>query len=690
MDPKSTATRHLIPWITTSVFIVMIGLALLQVLQLRNSLMSRAEDRIEDQLASAVNNWEERLQETLSETLANAFEIRDLDQARKTQSRLLEQRRFFQQLHLWSPPSNTISEIQGQALWSYPNLQGRGSEEWHDGKACVQRAKQLVRGKATDRAARIERMEAACQPEKPPVQRYAAGLAAAALLQENQPTLALQLLERADVVTAQSPNVEKSLRVPRTRVLINQFLRAWAMLLGPAERHSEGVDLLRASIDQLHDMEPPNAHSVWTRIDGIQAVINDAEAPDSNHSLKRTLAKTQRRIAAYDVVQQKLAPQPIEEVRGQPYQFTHETLSSDPFLLFYGWNSDGSRGAALQLMRDPLLKRLLSSNALAKARGHLVILNDQGQRVAGSSKVSAPTVHVPLGRILPDHRIAIGDQVLHALASESHREWTTPLVMVILLGFLGLIALFLQFRASQQQLALLNRQRQFTTRVTHELKTPIAGIRLMAENLMSGTYVEPEAIRTCARSIVQESERLQARIEEVLQTASERKVPSPEPFDPEEALYKALDHWAPRLQAEGVKLTADLELTPMVLGDALALRDAVSALLDNALKYRDRAQPVQQVWMSMHHDERWVVIRIADNGLGVPEHMHGSIFEAFVRVEGAHRGPAGGHGLGLHQVAEIVQHHRGRVTCRASEHGGALFEIQLPAMDVTAEEASRG
>jgi signal transduction histidine kinase len=295
-----------------------------------------------------------------------------------------------------------------------------------------------------------------------------------------------------------------------------------------------------------------------------------------------------------------------------------------------------------------------------------------------------------LGRILPDHRIAIDEPSVQALAAPTRDEWLTPLLMVISVGILGFVALFLQFRASHQQRMLLNRQRQFTTRVTHELKTPIAGIRLMAENLLSGTYREAEDIRHCARSIVQESERLQARIEEVLQLAQERTVPSPQPFDPEESLYAALDQWAPRMEAEGVRLEADIALTPMVRGDTLAIRDAVSALLDNALKYRDSKKPVPRVWMSMRHDGHWVSIRVEDNGIGVPDDMQEAIFEAFVRVEGPHRGLAGGHGLGLHQVAQIVQHHRGQVTCKSSVHGGALFEVLLPAMDVTAEEGSLG
>ena len=690
MDLKSPVTRHLIPWITTSVFIVMIGLALLQVFRLRSSLMVRAEDQMEDQLASAVANWEDRLHEMLSETLENALHIPNVEQAEKMQARLVEQRRYFQQLHLWTSPTGSVPSGKNQTNWSYPRTEGLELERWDDYHPCLARAKRVVTGAISERPTRLSRMEASCSKEKVYIQMHAMGVAGSLLLNSGDYGHALQVLNQTPKSSKRSGRTGSDPDVSPVRMLVNQFLRAQAMVLGPPDLRLEGADLLRVSIEQLNQMETPNARNVVTEIGDIQLALDQSEDLQKPNVMKRMLARTHRRVAAYDTVQKKLVPQAVSQARLQHHQFTHEVLSSDPFLLFYGWNEEGTRGAALQMTRDPLLKRLLSSNALSHAKGHLVVLNDQGKRVAGSSKAISPSVQVPLGRILPDHRIAIDEHSVQALAAQTNEEWRTPLVMLISVGFLGFVALFLQFRASQQQQMLLNRQRQFTTRVTHELKTPIAGIRLMAENLLSGTYTEAEDIRHCARSIVHESERLQTRIEEVLQLAQERKVPTPQPFDPEESVYAALDQWAPRMETEGVVLEADIALTPMVLGDSLAIRDAVSALLDNALKYRDPKKKVPRVWMSMRDDGRSVSIRVADNGLGVPEDMQEAIFEAFVRVEGPHRGLAGGHGLGLHQVAQIAHHHGGQVTCKTSDQGGALFELLLPAMDVTAEELSLG
>ena len=74
-----------------------------------------------------------------------------------------------------------------------------------------------------------------------------------------------------------------------------------------------------------------------------------------------------------------------------------------------------------------------------------------------------------------------------------------------------------------------------------------------------------------------------------------------------------------------------------------------------------------------------MVVAVTDNGLGVPKAMRRKVFDRFVRVEGPHRGKAGGHGLGLHQVKEIVVAHKGSVACLESPGGGASFVLRLPA-----------
>ena len=109
-----------------------------------------------------------------------------------------------------------------------------------------------------------------------------------------------------------------------------------------------------------------------------------------------------------------------------------------------------------------------------------------------------------------------------------------------------------------------------------------------------------------------------------------------------------------------------------------AAQDEFVRELSNALKYRDPARPDPQVWLIAAQEGRWLHVDVSDNGLGVPPKMRRSIFQRFVRVEGPNRGPAGGHGLGLAQVAAVARDHGGRPECREGVDGGALFRIRIP------------
>jgi signal transduction histidine kinase len=195
-----------------------------------------------------------------------------------------------------------------------------------------------------------------------------------------------------------------------------------------------------------------------------------------------------------------------------------------------------------------------------------------------------------------------------------------------------------------------------------------------------GAFGSDDERRSMAQRIVDEADRLSARVDEVLSVARERTIPDPVPFDPEEVLFEVIDQWGPRYDASGLELAAELDPTDMVSGDPVALRDAVSCLLDNALKYRREDRDDGKVWLVLAQDGQKVRIEVTDNGLGVPKAMRKSIFERFVRVEGPNRGKAGGHGLGLHQVQEIVKAHKGQIACADGVDGGARFVIHLPAV----------
>ncbi len=85
------------------------------------------------------------------------------------------------------------------------------------------------------------------------------------------------------------------------------------------------------------------------------------------------------------------------------------------------------------------------------------------------------------------------------------------------------------------------------------------------------------------------------------------------------------------------------------------------------------------MWLNVIDEDKFAVIEVIDNGMGVPLDQRKRIFEPFVRVEGSNRGKSGGHGLGLSQVVEIVRAHGGTIACEDGVDGGAKFVVRLPA-----------
>ena len=216
------------------------------------------------------------------------------------------------------------------------------------------------------------------------------------------------------------------------------------------------------------------------------------------------------------------------------------------------------------------------------------------------------------------------------------------------------------------------------TRVTHELKTPLAGIRVIAENLEMGAYRDTEQVEKYARTIIAEAERLGLRVDEVLKAANGPAREDARALDLARVLEELVSTWRERYSASGDGASIELE-APQSLpmhGRVGTLRDAVTNLLDNALKYRKTDRPLS-VRVKARVQGRFVVVEIEDNGLGVPANMRKAIFEKFRRVEGPGRGLSGGHGLGLSFVAEAASAHGGTIECKENRSGGSTFVMRV-------------
>jgi two-component system, OmpR family, phosphate regulon sensor histidine kinase PhoR len=224
-------------------------------------------------------------------------------------------------------------------------------------------------------------------------------------------------------------------------------------------------------------------------------------------------------------------------------------------------------------------------------------------------------------------------------------------------------------------------QTDFVHKVSHDLRTPLTGIRMFADTLLLGRARDEAATRECLESIQAETIRLTAMIDRLLEWGkmeAGKRLYQPVEHTVREIVEAALAALAPQLQeapaAVEVEIPADL---PHVRVDLGAMTEALLNLLHNAHKY---AGDDKRIAVRCGRDGDEVTIAVVDDGPGVPPPEHRRVFEKFYRGADEHSQSVPGTGLGLAIVEHIVRGHEGRVTLESEPGQGAIFTLHLPAL----------
>ena len=226
-------------------------------------------------------------------------------------------------------------------------------------------------------------------------------------------------------------------------------------------------------------------------------------------------------------------------------------------------------------------------------------------------------------------------------------------------------------------------QDRFINAVTHELKTPVASIRLYLETLQSRQVDDAERRRFYGIMLA-DSERLLSTIEQVLhagRTRSARRSLDHSRIDLREMVQDCLAVARSRhqLPPESIQYAESLQTgrSATVLGDLEDLRAAVTNLLDNAIKYSESQVRVLVEVATM--DARHVAVRVRDHGVGIPQPELKRIFKRFYRIPGTVARRVHGTGLGLFIVRSIAKRHGGHVYAESAGTGlGSTVTLQLP------------
>jgi two-component system sensor histidine kinase SenX3 len=221
-------------------------------------------------------------------------------------------------------------------------------------------------------------------------------------------------------------------------------------------------------------------------------------------------------------------------------------------------------------------------------------------------------------------------------------------------------------------------RRDFVANVSHELKTPVGALALLAETIEDAAD-DAEAVRRFAGRMRQEAARLTFLVQDLItlnRIQAAEPVPDPRPVEVDGMVAEALDRCRMKANARGITLTSAGIRGVSVLGAEDLLVTALRNLLENAVVYSpERTKVVVNVATS---GDGGVEISVTDQGIGIPERDLERIFERFYRVDPARSRATGGTGLGLAIVKHVMAAHGGRVTVRSVEGAGSTFTLWLP------------
>lgn len=328
--------------------------------------------------------------------------------------------------------------------------------------------------------------------------------------------------------------------------------------------------------------------------------------------------------------------------------------------------------------------------ARAAAANRVNVVDEDGRIVYGPPlRTGEFTVGVRFPTTLYAWRVQVSPLASEELARGVENRRLLELTMVSLSGIViitGAIAMVLLAQKERRVSALKS---EFVANVSHELKTPLALVRMFAEMLQSGRVGSDDKRKEYLDIIVKESERLSALIENVLDFARLERGRGSYEFaegDIGDAVARVADVYRYRSEREKVELALDVapDLPPLRI-DERAIQLAVSNLVDNALKY---ASSGGSIVVRARAQDGGVRVDVVDRGPGVaPEDRH-RIFERFVRLRSraeereaprSSRTPVRGSGIGLALVKHIAEAHGGRAWVEEAPGGGSIFSFTVPA-----------
>ena len=261
------------------------------------------------------------------------------------------------------------------------------------------------------------------------------------------------------------------------------------------------------------------------------------------------------------------------------------------------------------------------------------------------------------------------------------QETTNFAVRVAPLGSHGQLLVLAEDQSDSRRVEAV--RRDFVANVSHELKTPVGALSLLAETIQDAAD-DPEAVTRFAGRMQHEAARLTYLVKDLITLSriqGAEPIPTPGQVEIDVAVHDAIDHCNTKAAAKDIALVAGGTQNLRVWGDDELLVTALRNLIDNAVAYSPEHT---RVVISVRPANECVEISVSDQGIGIPEESLERIFERFFRVDPARSRITGGTGLGLAIVKHVAGAHAGEVTVWSKEGSGSTFTLRLPAFGGTA------
>jgi signal transduction histidine kinase len=418
---------------------------------------------------------------------------------------------------------------------------------------------------------------------------------------------------------------------------------------GPADARVITIPVARTRSDSL-DARVALPAGVWRRLltaRGDTMVVVTAPGDSTSYLLVPILGFPQRTVA-------------IAGWRFDPAKLSHRELEAI---------------VEREVYRD---RRVFRGDVMQKSLA-LLLFDGRGREVFRSRPVGReePKVEHAIGALLPGWRVVAAPSQENAFTT-IQRFIVGEYVLVVALLALSLFALALAMRLAVQQVEVAELKSSFLANVTHELKTPLAMIRMASETLELGRVRNEAESRRFLATIGRECRRLTHMINNVLDFAKIEEGRREFFFasgDLRKLVGDTLEVFEPQLEQGGFAVKVELpESMPPVEMDTQAITQCLINLVDNAIKYSQDHKEIG-IRVSANGVAR---VEVSDRGIGVPAKDAERIFEKFTRAETGLVHNVKGSGLGLALVRHIARAHGGDVQLQSVPGQGSTFTLELP------------